>query len=690
MKKALLLMLTALLLSTTLGGCTQRAQEPKPVKIQQQATPHIRPLETTDNAADLTAAAEDLGRDVAASWPYVGQFWSGMSLKAMHLYITNGGRVMDVSADHTQEIPLRDIDAVMKMPSREHAGQYYPIKVNGNEGLLVRISDADLTKMKDERAIGSRQVAKTLFQRSTAMMFRVYMEEPQWKKAMALQTDRTIAYPILAKPRAYRAMMLKHLSLALMDTTGREGQLKFAKYWYNQYKEYAPEDAGAMRFADVMHGSAEYVADMADAFAAVGHDAGEEAIRTFLVKKNTPKLIPASEPLTAESDHLGRIAGRVADELHIPWKKEAAEGVPAYESLLRNVAYEWEAMPSDVTSEVEEIVRARNQELATTVDLFLNDINDKKRALLIIPGDALQQRYLVNGYYRHKDYNGQVWNQFTGQWNMDSGTLALRLKTIGLQQNTYTAIDSLKKVGIIAVIPLWDVDYTLEQGMMKMKAGLAEGAFRVDIATDQYGRRLYIADQPDPKGTSINPLRPLAEKKPIRDLEGHWAKDVIQQLVDQGIMQGYTDGTFRPDARITRAEFTKIVVDAFHLKPQAGKIFDDTKGHWAKDAIATAVGHGIAEGISDSQFAPNDPITRQEVVMILVKAAKLPKVNLPNPERRFKDIWDTAFWAQDEVFTAAAQGIIGGDASGRVRPRQLTTRAEAATMLFKTRQTKKS
>jgi len=690
MKKALLLTLTALLLSTSVAGCSQNTKEPKSVKIKQQAKPRIKPLETTDNVSDLAAAAEDLGRDVAASWPYVGQFWSGMSLAAMHLYVTDGGRVMDVSADHTQEIPLRDIDAVLKMPSREHAGQFYPIKVNGNEGLLVRISDADLTKMKDERASGSRQAAKSLFQRSTAMMFRVYMEEPQWKKTMALQTDQTIAYPIIAKPRMYRAMMLKHLSLALMDTTGREGQLKFAKYWYNQYKAYTPEDAGAMRFADVMQGTAAYVADMADAYAAVGHDAGEEAIRTFLVKKNTPKLIPATDPLTAESDHLGRIAGRVADELHIPWKNEASEGVPAYEALLRHVDYEWEAMPSDVTSEVEETVHARNQELATTVDLFLNDIHDKKRALLIIPGDALQQRYLVNGYYRHKDYNGQVWNQFTGQWNMASGTLALRLKTIGLQQNTYTMIEPLRKVGIIAVIPLWDVDYTLEQGMMTMKGGLAEGSFRVDVATDQYGRRLYIADQPDPKGTSMNPLRPLAEKKPIRDLEGHWAKDIILQLVDQGIMHGYTDGTFKPDARITRAEFTKIVVDAFHLKPHAGKIFDDTKGHWAKDVIATAVGHGIVEGISDSQFAPNDPITRQEVAMILVKAAKLPKVNLTNPEQRFKDIWDTAFWARDDVFTAAARGIIGGDASGRIRPRQLTTRAEAATMLSKTLQTQKT
>ena len=53
------------------------------------------------------------------------------------------------------------------------------------------------------------------------------------------------------------------------------------------------------------------------------------------------------------------------------------------------------------------------------------------------------------------------------------------------------------------------------------------------------------------------------EQADFSDLEGHWAKDTVEQLADEGVISGFEDGTFRPDQSVTRAEFTKMIVQAF-------------------------------------------------------------------------------------------------------------------------------
>ncbi|OPA75784.1 hypothetical protein BVG16_20875 [Paenibacillus selenitireducens] len=695
MNRACMLFLSILLISAMMAGCANTSNEPNTkVKVRQvePITPNsqIRPLDVpTEAAPDLKTAAEDLKRKITESWPYLGKVWSGANLSDYHLYLTDGGHTYRISTQTFQEVPLRDVEAVMKMPTREHAGQFYTIHAEGQKGLFLRFSDETLAQMKKEREKGSSNEVSAWFHRATEQTFRIYVQEPKWKQAMKLQTDQTLSYPVMSKPRLYRALLLNHLSLAYIDNTGRSSHLGKAKYWYDQYRQYAAADANSMLFADVVQGSAAYVADMADAYATVGHDAKSEDIRSFLMKKNVTQTLQAAEPITKESEWIGRIAGQLANEKSIPWKDAAIKGVPAVDSLLKSVKYEWEQTPKSVQDQIDQITAARNKELATTLDLFMSDVNTRKRALLVVPGDALQQRYEVNGYFRHKDYNGQLWNQFTGEFQFESGYLGLRLKTIGMQQNPYKQIDAIKNQGIVAIIPVWDEDFTVSDGIMKMKTGLTEGSFKVIVSADQYGRKLYIADEPKKNGQSNNPMKPLAEAKALRDIEGHWAKEEIQSLVDRGILHGYTDGTFKPDGRITRAEFTKTIVDAYQLKPIAGKVFEDTKGHWAKDVIATASGHGIVEGINENQFAPNDPITRQEVAVILVKAAKLSKITFTQPEKQFNDVGDIAFWAKDDVLTLALHGVMGGDETGRLRPLRFTTRGEAASLLDKALNLKK-
>ncbi len=168
------------------------------------------------------------------------------------------------------------------------------------------------------------------------------------------------------------------------------------------------------------------------------------------------------------------------------------------------------------------------------------------------------------------------------------------------------------------------------------------------------------------------------------DIAGHWAEGNIGLLVASGAISGYPDGTFKPDNDITRAEFATVLVKALGLGQKTGKVFSDTAGHWAKDDIATAAAHGIVSGYSaaSASFGPNDKITREQMAVMIVKAA-----NPANSEQMlipiFSDSAGISEWAGEAVAAAAKAGLLNGYPDGTFRPQGLATRAEAATVIIK-------
>lgn len=174
----------------------------------------------------------------------------------------------------------------------------------------------------------------------------------------------------------------------------------------------------------------------------------------------------------------------------------------------------------------------------------------------------------------------------------------------------------------------------------------------------------------------------IATPKPIvlKDISGHWGKSYIEKLVLAGAVNGYTDGTFRPDETITRAEFVKLLVKSFNLTPQKGKIFSDTAEHWAKDSIATAFYYGIVKGYDNGSFGPDDLVTREQMTVMIVNAAKLSTTSL---ESSFADRKDVSDWAKNAVDTAAKNSIISGYLDNTFQPQGFATRAEAVTLIVK-------
>lgn len=167
----------------------------------------------------------------------------------------------------------------------------------------------------------------------------------------------------------------------------------------------------------------------------------------------------------------------------------------------------------------------------------------------------------------------------------------------------------------------------------------------------------------------------------LTDIAGNWAEVNIKKLVALGSIGGYPDGRFKPDSPITRAEFATVLVKTFNLPAQEGKGFADTADHWSKDYISAATANRIVNGYSDTQFGPDDFITREQMAVMIVNTAKL---NTVTEGKSFTDQNQISPWAQKAVATASSNSIITGYPDGSFNPQGNATRAEAVTVIAKT------
>lgn len=98
---------------------------------------------------------------------------------------------------------------------------------------------------------------------------------------------------------------------------------------------------------------------------------------------------------------------------------------------------------------------------------------------------------------------------------------------------------------------------------------------------------------------------------------GAWYNSAVSTLTNAGILTGYEDGTFRPNAPITRAEFATIAARFYHAPEVTGDAFPDISGSWARVYINRAAALGLVIGYPDGTFRPNTEITRAEVMKII-------------------------------------------------------------------------
>ena len=175
---------------------------------------------------------------------------------------------------------------------------------------------------------------------------------------------------------------------------------------------------------------------------------------------------------------------------------------------------------------------------------------------------------------------------------------------------------------------------------------------------------------------------------PFSDVpEGHWAFPWIGSVWADGVMQGYPDGTFHPDQGITRGEAAVVLERAMHYPqaftpPDAEPAFPDTAGHWAEDWIAALRNDGITLGYLDGTYRPDASLTRGELVVFLLRAEHGADYTPPHVSAySFSDIAN--YWGADWIEALHQEGFVTGYGDGTFRPYQAVTRAEMSALLVR-------
>ncbi len=176
----------------------------------------------------------------------------------------------------------------------------------------------------------------------------------------------------------------------------------------------------------------------------------------------------------------------------------------------------------------------------------------------------------------------------------------------------------------------------------------------------------------------------VAEATPVlTDIQNHWAAQKIQTLLNQGVIDGYPDGTFKPNQAVTRAEFAKMVAKNSKLDTGLTAKFPDTTEHWANSYIGSVSKQKFMNSFADNYFKPDQAVTRAQLATILMRI-----LNLARSEEKYTDKWSNSFvdlpsdhWAFHYVELANKLKIFPNNYQTEFLPNQPATRAEASWIL---------
>lgn len=174
------------------------------------------------------------------------------------------------------------------------------------------------------------------------------------------------------------------------------------------------------------------------------------------------------------------------------------------------------------------------------------------------------------------------------------------------------------------------------------------------------------------------------------DTVGHWAEDAINDMGARTVVNGVGNNLYKPDRSITRAEFSVIIVRALGLNTGMGasEFTDVSSADWFYGYAQTAVSYGLINGYSDGTFKPNDTITREQAMTIIARAMQITGLapTLTDSEveallSTFTDASDISSYAKKSIAACVDTRVVFGKADGTVAANDSITRAEVAVIV---------
>lgn len=241
----------------------------------------------------------------------------------------------------------------------------------------------------------------------------------------------------------------------------------------------------------------------------------------------------------------------------------------------------------------------------------------------------------------------------------------------------------VQAVNGLSSVTLWSMGKEVETIDMEGTADRETVVFTVkpDSSVDNLWYSFTAVDSKNNHALS-NPV--WVNVSPFSDVAAeHWAAACITELAKAGVVNGYPNSDkFLPDAKITRAEFCKIVAEMGDFQADAAVSFGDVKeGDWFYDAVNELAGAGIINGMGDGNFHPNELITREQMFKIIALASGV-DMTVEYETADFADMDEVSAWAVPYVNALVGVGILNGYEDGTVRAGDNATRAEACKVCY--------
>ena len=212
--------------------------------------------------------------------------------------------------------------------------------------------------------------------------------------------------------------------------------------------------------------------------------------------------------------------------------------------------------------------------------------------------------------------------------------------------------------------------------------------------TDRFGEAVAVTENADgtyvftmPNGQVTVTVTFEQAPLPFPDVaEGDWFYDAVVYAYETGLMDGVGDSLFAPNSETTRAQLVTILYRLEGEPEVSGTsgFSDVAAGTWYTDAVAWAAENGIVNGVNDTEFAPGDDLTRQQLVTILYRYAESKgyDVSASADLSGYPDAGQVQDYAQPAMAWAVAEGIVEG-VDGNLNPAGNATRAQIATILMR-------
>ena len=205
------------------------------------------------------------------------------------------------------------------------------------------------------------------------------------------------------------------------------------------------------------------------------------------------------------------------------------------------------------------------------------------------------------------------------------------------------------------------------------------------------GVRTYTCTRCHETKTESIPVVSVDVTQMFTDVEKNWAYPGIQYCVTHGIMGGMGDGTFAPTGTTTRAQIVQILYNLEGTPAVSGTTpFTDLTANWYKPAILWAYQNNVVAGTSPTTFAPDQPVTREQIAVILTQymfhVLKMERTWTPADLSTFPDGAQVSSWAKEAMQDAVALGLINGtkasDGLVYLDPQGSAARQQVATILM--------